>query len=837
MKDFTMYGKLRMITCLFAFFALALNIKAQTQSQLQKASSIDVNSLSDEQIQQIVQQATAKGLTMDQAMQMARMQGASQSQIDQLMMRINGMNTGNSTTYGNSSYNKSNQFSSDEIKNLYSEKAKFKISEKNKKIFGFNFFNSENLTFEPSVNIPIPKDYILGTNDELTVNVWGSNQQVYKVTVDQNGCIYIPGAGQIYVKGSNFEEARRVIKRRLTSIYAGMAGAYPSAWADVSISNLRSIKVNVLGEVMAPGSYTLPATASAFNALYLSGGPNENGSFRNIKIIRDNRVIKIVDVYDFLINSKTSCNIALRDQDIIYVPTYESRIDVEGAFKRTGYFELKDGEAMDKLFRYSGGFKSNAYKHSVSVSRMNDMDREVLDVYLTQFRSFKPVNGDSITAGVILDRYENRVKISGAVFRPGTYSLSEGMKLSQLIDKAQGLREDAFPNRGIIYRLDKDLTPTSIPFATYDVQKGISDFTLQREDSVVIQDISTLREKRFVKILGEVQKEGEYPFNEGMSISDLVLEAGGFKEAASESFIEVARRHSYERAASMDGDLVDLFQFKIDRSLKLSDNDKNFVLSPFDYVYVRKAPSYFEQKTVTIEGEVMYPGDYSIRSKSERISDLIRRSGGLTQYAYVKGCTLYRETSLTDKKGKDKDKNKEFSKQGKDSLSMANLYEPSLAFLGKDTAIVKANMQLEEGRVELQLDKILKDTSSIYNYYLKEGDRIVVPEISEEVRVIGEILNPVGLAYESGKSAKYYIDCAGGFSDKANSDRVYVVNSDGTARVTKNFLFFKSYPKVQPGSKIIVPEKPDKAQVNVSTWLAMASTFSSIAIAIAAIFK
>jgi len=803
-----MNRKFRLLAYLLIFGLFVFQVPAQ------KAANVDVNTLTDQQIQMLVQQATMQGLTFEQAIQMAKAQGATQKQIDQVTSRVKGL-TDKGTLKDKNSYkrgliDKTGTLYGEEELYDYSKKAEFEASEKIKKIFGFQFFNSEKLTFEPSVNIPVPKDYALGVNDELTINVWGDSQQTYQVTVDQGGSIYITGLGQINLLGVTLEDARRIIKQRLTSIYSGMYGSNPNTWAEISISNLRSIKVNVIGEVMAPGTYTLPATASAFNALYLSGGPNEFGSFRNIKVIRDNKVIKLVDVYDFLINSETKSNIALRDQDIIYIPTYEIRVDVEGSIKRTGIFELKKGETLDKLLKYSGGFGSDAYKSSLSVTRITDTQRMILDVTSKQYNSFLPLNGDSITAGIVMDRFENRINITGAVFRPGTYSLTTDMKLSDLIQTAQGLTENVFNNRGVIYRLGKDLTPLTMAFDISEIDSGKSDILLQREDSVVIQDIFSMREKRYVRVLGEVQKQGEFPYYEGMTISDLIFQSGGLKETASESFIELSRRHSYETAASPNNNLVELFQFKIFRDLRLSSEDKNFFLAPYDYVYVRRAPSYFDQKTVTIEGEVLYPGQYSISSKNERISDLIRRSGGLTAHAYVHGATLFRNAE----------------KEIKDTTILENL--------GIDTLMNKATKQLTNGRVELQLDRIMKDTLSIYNYHLKEGDRIVIPEVSEEVRVVGEILNPVGLAYEPRKTAKYYIDRSGGFSDKANIRKVYVVNSDGTTKVTKTFIF-TSYPGVQPGSKIIVPEKPVKVQMNAAMWLAIASTFSSIAIAIAAI--
>lgn len=779
---------------------------AQSPVDLSSAGSIDVSSLSDKQIQSLMQQASQQGMSVDQAIQAAKARGATQSQIDVFMKRVN--DTKQTATPG-----KKPEFSENllEYAKEYTQKEEVVLSDKLKRIFGHQLFNSKKLSFEPSLNIPLSNDYVLGVNDELTINVSGASQQTYQLTIDRNGSIFIPNVGPLSLLGMQFDEARKLIKKRLNNIFHGMSGSNPNTWADVSISNLHSIKVNVVGEVMLPGTYSLPATASAFNALYLSGGPNENGSFRDIRVIRDNKVIKVIDVYEYLLKSDASSNIALRDQDVILIPTYQNRVDLAGNFKRPGLYELKQGETMETLMEYSGGFTSDAFKSSVNITRVNGAQKSMVDVKATDFATFLPETGDSINAGKVIDRFENRVSISGAIFRPGRYALTKGMKLSNLIANAQGLREDVYSNRGIIFRLGADLTPSTQSFVVSDIQNGTNDVDLQREDSVVIQDKFGMREKRYVRIYGEVQKDGEFEFNENMTIRDLIFLAGGLKESASESFIEISRRHDNETSSKQTDKLVDLFTLKVNRDLKVVEDDRRFLLQPFDYIYVRKAPSYFEQKTVTIEGEVLYPGPYSIQSKDERISDLINRCGGLTSHAYVNGATLYRMP----------DKN-------------AELDTTILSDLGIDSMSLKATKQLYNGRVELQLAKILKRPNSVFNYHLKEGDRIVIPEISEEVRVAGAILNPVGLAFEPGRNAKYYIDRSGGFSENAKTSKVYVINSDGTTKVTKSFIF-SSYPQVGPGGKIIVPEKDIKARVEPSMWLAIASTFASIAVAIAAI--
>lgn len=780
-------------------------------SLAQSPQNMDARKLSDQQILQIVHEIDARGLSMDQAIELASAEGATQSQIEEIQTRIQKLksNNGKSVAKQGSGNLQAKALTQEHL----TAKAKVKASPKNKKIFGFNLFNAENLTFEPSVNIPVPPSYVLGINDELTINIWGVSQHTYQLSVNSNGSITIPDLGPVYIAGLDFDKAEKRIRKSLIAIYQGMGGEQPNTFAEISISNLRSIKVNVIGDVNAPGTYTLPATASAFNALYLSGGPNENGSFRNIQVIRQNKVVSTIDVYDFLINANTAHNITLRDQDIIFIPPYTKRVAVSGAFKRDGYYELKDKENLTNLLTYLGGFSEKAYHDRVNIVRTTGKDFKVLDIEQADFNSFIPQNGDSIIAGEIINRFENRVNITGAVFRPGTYQLTDSMHLSDLIAKADGVREDVFSNRGLLMRLGENLTPTNIAFDVNDVIHGKNDILLKREDQVVIQNISGMRQYRFVRVYGQVRFPGQYQYRQNMTLKDLIFMAGGLTEAASESFIEVARRHDYKEAAQVSDQLATLYQINIDRDLGLSDKDSRFALNPFDYVYIRKAPSYNEQRTVTIFGEVVYPGAYSISSKDERVSDLIKRAGGLTPQAYSKGATLIRQND-----------NRPDLKQ-------------TIHTVMADSLLSKIKKEMDHSMLELQLDKILTEPGTISDYILRAGDQISIPEEMQEVKVSGEILNPMGLAFQQKKPLKYYIDRSGGFSSNAKRGKVFVIYSDGTTKVTKTLLG-RNYPKPAPGCQIIVPAKPEKTRTDQTTkWLAIASTFSSIALAIATIFK
>lgn len=796
----------------FSILLLTLLLGVTGPVIAQPASSVHVESLTDEQIQQIVNEVNSRGLTIDQAAELARMRGATQLQIDLVKQRIRQLQVALPKETPTSAGSVVQSAASSEP--AY-QKVKADATPKNQKLFGYQLFNQENLTFEPSVNIPVPADYVLGIGDEVVLHVWGASQQTYILQIDNNGAVNIPGIGPVEIANQNFSRARQTVIDRLTSIYEGMNGPNPNTFADLSVNNPRSIKVNVIGEAITPGTYTLPATASAFNALYLSSGPNENGSFRDIRIMRDNKILACIDVYDYLIKGNTSNNVSLRDQDIIFIPTYKKRVETTGTFKRNAIFELKEGETMQQVLEFTGGFREEAIRSRLLLTRFNNDQYELQEIKQASFDSFEPRNGDVIRAEPVIDRFENRLRIEGAVFRPGSYALEKGMTLSKLIAKAGGLREDHFVNRGLLIRLDEKLYPTIIPFNLDEALHGKNDPALQREDQVIIRDIFSIGEAKTVRIYGEVMKPGQYGFRKNMLLKDLIFLAGGMTEAASESSIEIARRNTYEEASTINSKLVSLYQFQVDRSLRLTDGNANFLLQPFDQVYIRRAPSYEAQKTVSIRGEVQFPGEYSISDKNERISDLIKRAGGLTPTAFADGARLKRH----------------INEQLKNQMDVIKNMKENL-----DSTIPTGNIK-KDVQLELRLKSILETPGSSCDYLLKEGDELFIPLKMQEIWVNGEVLNPMGLAWEHGRGLRYYVNRSGGFSPNAKKNKAYVVYSNGTTKVTTNHLW-KNYPVVEPGSQIIIPAKPEKRTTdNTSKWLAITSAFSSLAVAIAAVLK
>ena len=799
--------RIYLIIQLVLTLCFALNPEVYGQGKV-NAATVDVTSFNDTQIQRIIQEIQSRGLTNEQAVELARAQGANQTQIDQLMSRVQQLQITNQgkinpvstpVTGANAAYI-----------NYSSTKAPVKVSEKTKKIFGYQLFNSENLTFEPAVNVPVSKNYILGVGDQLSINVWGASQMVYQVTIDKNGAITIPDVGPVYLANISLEKGKSMIQSRLMTIYNGMAGDHPNTWAEVAIGGVHAIKINVLGELNAPGTYTLPATASAFNALYLSGGPNENGSFREIKLIRDGVTINTIDIYDFLVNADPSSNVQLREQDILFVPNYKSHVEIDGEVKQKGIFETREGETISDLIRFAGGFSGEAYTHSLSVVRNTDREREIRTVENKEFSKFTLQNGDLVKASAILDRFNNRVSILGAVFHPGSFELTPGMKLSDLVKKADGLREDAFLNRGLLTRLKEDYTPENISFNLKDVMDGSHDIILLKEDRVTISSIFQMREARTITISGQVLKPQSFDFLDNMTLSDLIVKAGGFREEADLSVVEVSRRLSYDEASKVTDKMNNIFQFTLTRDLKLSPGDAIFKLQPFDEVFVRRAPGYRDQGTFYISGEVLYDGTFAITGKNERISDAIKRAGGLIPGAFTKGATLTRTNKMTAV---------ELEKRKQLILSDSTLKTPLLT-------------DKESYSVGIELEKILTNPGTSIDLLLQPGDVINIPRELQTIKVTGSVMNPLALTYDKNLSLNQYISMAGGYSDRASKGRVYVIYPNGTMKSRSGFIFRRT-PRIAPGSEIIVPKKPErKNSDDTLKWISIGSGLSTLSIAI-----
>lgn len=832
--------------------------------------SVKVDDLSDEQILGYISQAEERGLTQSNLEAIARQQGVSEGEITKLRRRVEALKGGLNNADDNRMDKKSKGRSArpitqDDSFGSLSGQESIELSEDQKRIFGFDIFQKESLTFAPNLSLPTPVGYELGPQDVLIVDLWGATQQYMEFEVSPEGTIRPEKLSPIYVNGLSIEMASKKIINRLSEINGGLKsvnGNPPTIFHQISLGNIRTINVNVVGDVAKPSIYALPSLATVYTALHAAGGPTENGTFRDIRLVRDNKLISSIDIYSFLTDGIRSGDMRLKNGDVIIVRPFNSRLELDGEVKRSGIFELKNGESFQDLLEFSGGFTSSAFKSTITVKRNGDKEREMLDVEAEEFLSFEPKDGDLIEVSAILDRFSNRVIINGAVFREGEYQLTEGLMLNQLIVKANGLRGDASLIRATIYRTSGDFSQSTIPVDLGKLINGsIPDIPLMREDVVKIISIYDLREEYFVQISGEVQEEGVWPFFNQMTVKDLVVLAKGMKESASGALIEISRRNKTSSANTT----AEIIRLSIDSDLSIRNSQEEIVLQPFDQVYIRKSPGYTVQQQVIIEGEVVAPGSYTISRKDERISDVLNRAEGLTQYAFPKGAILIRKTEFSDSKSNDEvsqdylqqlrqkvlNEESELKNTSQDRLierldkignktSMntdddrvgSRFKKDLIEDISEQDSLIKNIVIQDQEPVALDLDKILELPGSKYDFIVKPGDVISIPGKLETVRVAGEVTSPLNLRYDEGYNFKDYILQSGGFLASAKRSRSYVQYPNGARVGVKRFLWFKQYPTIEPGSTIFVSRKPDKQGLGPQAWIAIGSGLATIGLVV-----
>ena len=807
---------------------------------MQNLSNVKVDELSDDQIRSFIQQVEATGLTEAQLEQVAFAKGMKPNEVQKLRARVDRIKKGSSksnTSTKSNGINESNSVGrgltvqSDTVSN-----SRFREDEAGKalldfkpRIFGASLFKNSNLTFEPNLRIATPMNYIIGPDDEISLDINGDNEASYKLRVTPEGTIRIEYAGIVSVSGLTVEQASAKIRSKLASTYPGIGSGRTRI--TIGIGNIRSIKVTLIGEVVKPGSYTLPSLATAFNALYVSGGPNENGSFRQIEIIRNNRIIGKLDVYDFLLRGLQTNNFRLQDQDIIRIPTYKVRVEFAGEIKRPALFEVLPNETLADVISFAGGFSDIAYSARIKVLQNTSKERRITDVFSSNYKSYKPQTGDKFIVEPILERFENRVVIEGAVFRPGQYELEQGLTLSRLVKKAEGIKEDAFLPRGVITRLQINNTTELISFDLGKILAGnAQDILLQREDIVNISSIFELREEYKISINGEVRNSGIFNFSENTSVEDLVALAGGFREGASAKRIEISRRIRNSDINSISAKTSEVFQVNVDRNLKFA--GEKFILQPFDIVSVRNETGYEIQREVKVEGEVLYPGTYTITNKDERISDLVKRAGGLTPLAYTSGASLKRPGStMSGASSAPSNKNK---LSGDENLGKLARLQKSV----KDSStVIRPEEAILNSNVGINLSKILEKPHSRVDLILEEGDILRVPKQLQTVKITGEVLYPVTTIYSSGRVFKDYISQAGGFSDRSLKRRSYVIYANGSVKSTRKFLFFNNFPIVKPGAEIFVPKKAEKEPLSVQGIVGISTALASLAAIILTVIR
>jgi protein involved in polysaccharide export with SLBB domain len=633
-----------------------------------------------------------------------------------------------------------------------------------------------------------PRNYIIGPDDELILHVYGLNisQQTLRVTPD--GTVNVKYAGVIDVNGLNVEAATALIRTRLMRYYPGLSSGQTKL--QLTLGNIRSIRVTLIGAINKPGTYTLPSLATLFNALYVSGGPAENGSFRKIELIRNNKVVQLADLYGFLVRGDMSSNIRLEDNDVIRVPFANLMITLNGELNRPGIFELDENESLKDAIQFAGGFKSKAFRSRITGSRFGDLDKKILDVAGDDLHTFRLQNGDEFFIDSVVNRYQNRVVIHGAVFKPGAYALDNGMTLKHLIGKAQGLKEDVFTGRALVVRTRQDLSKEYLAVDLKPIIAGTVDgLLLQKEDSIQVASIFDIRDTATVVINGAVRKPGSFRYEEGLSLKSLIMKAEGYADNATGLGIEISRRKRDVEVNKFGSNIVELI--RLDDNKELSGTSADVELKPFDIVTIKEDPFYKKQISVTISGEVLMPAVYTLQSREERLSSLIKRAGGLLYTANIDGAKLIRK-----------------KKEVIDSSEIKRLFQSVVKDTTKTKVIVPEKNTTD---VAIDLKFILKHPGSADDITLEEGDELVIPRINNTVSVNGEVFRPVDVMYEKGKRMDDYLSDAGGVTETGRKKKAFVIYSNGrSAKIKRPLGIFTSYPKIEPGANIFVPQKPKK---------------------------
>jgi protein involved in polysaccharide export with SLBB domain len=769
---------------------------------------VNIESLSDEQLIQLATKYNLMGLSENELEAKAKEAGLGSDQILLLKKRIALLDP--SVAGGQLAY--SNKTDSYVLRNKVLTKGpsiRSKDSSAALQVFGAEIFDNLDLSFEPNLSIATPSQYIIGVNDQLVIDVYGVSDVTKKLKVTTEGDIRFPNLGPIKVAGLSVDDARAKIKKALTRIYPGIATG--AVAVQVSVGQIRSIQVTLLGEVRRPGTYTISALATLMNALYASGGPNDIGSFRTIELLRGGKVVTSFDLYDFLLKGDLSKNRLLQDDDVIRVGTYTKRVALKGALKKPAIFDMKVGENAADLVQYAGGFADVAFKERVRVTRLGNSGREVLTVPTSGLSTFQLQSGDTLMVDSLPSLYANRVWVSGAVYHSGAYGLEQTKDLKALLQLA-GLREDAYQERGLLRRLKTDLTPSMVSFSVQEVLKGTYNLNLQREDSIHIFRATDLRERYTVEIDGEVNQPGQYDYFENMRVQDLVLLANGYREGAARQKIEISRR------LSAGGDSI---SYAVIKDISLDNpQDLLFELKPFDMVSVRRLPVYKEQIKVSVEGEVLYPGTYTLSGKNERLSDIINRAGGLKSSAFAEGAVLIRNTyvgitssdaSLVGSKAR------LINQQSGRNIVPVD---------GGDSAILKT-VSAQQKPVSIRLADALSQKGSAADVFLEEGDIIKIPKSIQTIQTFGMVNLPKQIVYREGLTFKEAVRASGGFAVNASRRHSYVVYANGEIRTTRNFLFFRSYPSLKTGSEIYIPSRSDKKKLSTGEAVAVVSGLTS----------
>lgn len=805
----------RLISVLF-FLLCLYSTSYSAELNMMNVATVKVDNLSDAQISRFVAKYTEAGYSFADVEKVAEERGMPAAELEKLRIRIQAAGVEQEPVSDMPDAIKMSR----DIKMEYRRdvKEEQKLLREANSVFGSYLFSHSNMSFEPNSSMPTPRNYQIGPGDELLVDVFGISENTMRLNVTPEGVVRIPHVGQVHVAGMTIEEAEKKIKKQLTTVYSSIASGQTTV--TVSIGNVKSIKVYVVGEAARPGTYTLSSLSSVFNALYACGGPSSTtGSMRGIKVLRDGKEIADIDIYGFLMKGVLDNNVTMQNQDVIFIPAYQSRVSIKGELKHNGIFEVKEGETLADLISYCGGFTEDAYTDRISVVRYAGNEKSVDDVEKSKFSSFKLKAGDEFVVGSILNRFANRVQISGCVFRPGTYALTEGMTLKDLVEKADGLKEDAYMQHATILRLKEDLKPEMIAFNVQDLIEGTFNIELKKEDIVTIGANSEFELDKQVAIRGRVLSPGKFPYFENMTLKDLVFMAKGFTDFADKDRIEVTRRVLDPKTLKEDLKKKEVFVLSLSDDLQGGSSD--FILYPRDEVSVRTLQGFEDLSSVQVVGEFASPGHYAILSKDEKISDVIKRAGGFSPHAQPESGFLLRRT------------NRSHVEYMRDLRILRTLH--SLSDEDEKIAYRESNAKRLD-MLAIDFEKIVKHPGSKTDLFLQEGDVIFVPKPIQTVTVSGAVHVP-GMVVHDASSLKKYVRSAGGFTNDAVKSHTYVAYADGSISSTRKFLWIKRYPKVKAGAHIYVPEKVEEkeeshAKENVAIFTAIASCLASITTAV-----
>lgn len=685
------------------------------------------------------------------------------------------------------------------------------VTEPGRRVFGRDIFTSRNLTFAPSANLPTPTNYVLGPGDEVFIDIWGTNQASIRQTISPDGTINIPDIGVVNLNGMTVKEADSYMRRKLGQIYS-VDGDDAKSDIKLTLGNIRTIQVNLMGEVANPGTYYLSSLSNLYHALHRAGGVSDLGSLRDIKLVRKGKTIATIDVYDLILNGKADGNVILEEGDIIIVPPYSQIVELDGNVKRPMAYELKEGETVQDLIGYAGGFTSDAYQDNLRMVRQNGKEYQVYTIDQPDYETFTLMDGDVLTVGAMLDRFTNKIEINGAVYRPGVYQLSDGTStVSQLIAKADGLKGDAFTNRALLHREREDLTLEVIPVDIKAVLDGTAeDIRLQKNDVLYIPSVHDLQDLGYISVGGEVARPGRFVFAENTTLEDAIMQAGGLLESASTVKIDVNRRIRNPKSTDQSSTIGEVYTFAFKDGYVL-DGETGFKLQPYDQIYVRRSPGYVEQATVTISGEAIFPGTYVMTQKEERLSDLVQKAGGLNDWAYVKGARLLRQMNAEE---------------------LARLSATLEAVdRGRDSVDVSMIDFSRVYTVGIDLEKALAAPGGDFDLVLREGDRLIIPEYTNTVRISGNVMQPNTVTFIPNQTVREYVMQAGGYGYRAKKSKAYIVYMNGTITKAKKL----SFDVVQPGCEIVIPNKREKNGDGVEKFLSIATTSSSIATMLATV--